>query len=206
MPDLRGRKPNGPELHGGGPQHAGCQIDLAAAVSRHDRSPRRSFDRGYIIHEHICPLPDLPAIRPRPGAECQATPGTRPQGEAGLLRSTRCYLNSTLTPRLRNITYQRETRRGPVLRSNNFICRAMRASIDLDRLGEHTLWVDCDVLEADGGTRTAAITGGSICRLALIVAFSAAGIRDCFLCIVDREYPLVRRTLHPHRRQSALFR
>ena len=65
----------------------------------------------------------------------------------------------------------------------------MRASIDLDRLGERTLWVDCDVLEADGGTRTAAITGGSICRLALIVAFSAAGIRDCFLCIVDREYP-----------------
>jgi hypothetical protein len=55
-------------------------------------------------------------------------------------------------------------------------------------------------------TRTAAITGGSICRLALIVAFSAAGIRDCFLCIVDREYPLVRRTLQPHRRQSALFR
>ena len=68
------------------------------------------------------------------------------------------------------------------------------------------LWVDCDVLQADGGTRTAAITGGSICRLALIVAFSAAGIRDCFLCIVDREYPLVRRTLQPHRRQSALFR
>jgi len=82
----------------------------------------------------------------------------------------------------------------------------MRASIDLDRLGERTLRVDCTVLEADGGTRTAAITGGSICRLALIVAFSAAGIRDCFLCIVDREYPLVRRTLQPHRRQSALFR
>jgi hypothetical protein len=35
----------------------------------------------------------------------------------------------------------------------------MRASIDLDRLGERTLWVDCDVLEADGGTRTAAIAG-----------------------------------------------
>src|SRR6185312_17038974 len=72
---------------------------------------------------------------------------------------TRCYLNSTLTRRLGKITYQRETRRGPVSRSNNFVCRAMRASIDLDRLGERTLWVDCDVLEADGGTRTAAIAG-----------------------------------------------
>ena len=89
-----------------------------------------------IIHEHICPLPDLPPHQTTPGAECQAPPGTRPQGEAGLLRSTRCYLNSALTRRLGKITYQRETRRGPVSRSNNFVCRAMRASIDLNRLGE----------------------------------------------------------------------
>lgn len=39
------------------------------------------------------------------------------------------------------------------------IGRSLRAVVDLDKLGERTLWVDCDVLEADGGTRTAAITG-----------------------------------------------
>lgn len=39
------------------------------------------------------------------------------------------------------------------------IGRAMRAVIDLDALGSRTIWIDCDVLQADGGTRTASITG-----------------------------------------------
>src|SRR5947209_11674287 len=42
------------------------------------------------------------------------------------------------------------------------IGRAMRAAIDLDKLGSRTMWVDCDVLQADGGTRTAAITGAYV--------------------------------------------
>src|SRR5688572_17296964 len=42
------------------------------------------------------------------------------------------------------------------------IGRALRAAVDLDRFGERSLVVDCDVLEADGGTRTAAITAGFI--------------------------------------------
>ena len=46
--------------------------------------------------------------------------------------------------------------------------RALRAAVDLDALGERTLAVDCDVLEADGGTRTASITGSFI-ALALAV-------------------------------------
>jgi ribonuclease PH len=42
------------------------------------------------------------------------------------------------------------------------IGRAMRAAIDLEKLGSRTIWVDCDVLQADGGTRTAAITGAYV--------------------------------------------
>jgi ribonuclease PH len=42
------------------------------------------------------------------------------------------------------------------------IGRAMRATLDLDKLGPRTIWVDCDVLQADGGTRTAAITGAYV--------------------------------------------
>ncbi len=42
------------------------------------------------------------------------------------------------------------------------IGRSMRAIIDLDKLGSRTIWVDCDVLQADGGTRTAAITGSYV--------------------------------------------
>jgi len=42
------------------------------------------------------------------------------------------------------------------------IGRSMRAAVDLAKLGSRTLWVDCDVLQADGGTRTAAITGSYV--------------------------------------------
>jgi ribonuclease PH len=42
------------------------------------------------------------------------------------------------------------------------IGRALRAVMNLDIIGERTLWVDCDVIQADGGTRTASITGGYV--------------------------------------------
>jgi ribonuclease PH len=42
------------------------------------------------------------------------------------------------------------------------IGRSLRAVVNLDRLGERTLWIDCDVLDADGGTRTAAINGAFV--------------------------------------------
>src|SRR5439155_20221318 len=42
------------------------------------------------------------------------------------------------------------------------IGRSLRSVIDLEQLGPRTMWIDCDVLQADGGTRTAAITGASL--------------------------------------------
>lgn len=42
------------------------------------------------------------------------------------------------------------------------IGRCLRAVVELDRLGERTIWIDCDVLQGDGGTRTASITGGFV--------------------------------------------
>lgn len=42
------------------------------------------------------------------------------------------------------------------------IGRSLRAAVDMARLGQHTIYLDCDVLQADGGTRTAAITGGYV--------------------------------------------
>ena len=50
------------------------------------------------------------------------------------------------------------------------IGRSLRAVVDLGKLGERTLWIDCDVLEADGGTRTASINGAYV---ALVDALSA---------------------------------
>lgn len=42
------------------------------------------------------------------------------------------------------------------------IGRSLRAAVDLSKFGERTIWIDCDVIQADGGTRTASITGGYI--------------------------------------------
>lgn len=55
------------------------------------------------------------------------------------------------------------------------IGRAMRAAIDLEKLGSRTLWVDCDVLQADGGTRTAAITGSYVALMLAVNQLLAAG-------------------------------
>jgi len=45
---------------------------------------------------------------------------------------------------------------------NRLIGRSLRAAVNLKNLGTRTIWIDCDVLQADGGTRTAAITGGYV--------------------------------------------
>jgi len=55
------------------------------------------------------------------------------------------------------------------------IGRAMRAAVDLQKLGSRTLWVDCDVLQADGGTRTAAITGSYVALALAVRNLLAAG-------------------------------
>src|SRR5262252_2140021 len=51
---------------------------------------------------------------------------------------------------------------GRTVEIQRLIGRSLRAVVDLGRLGERTLWIDCDVLEADGGTRTAAINGAFV--------------------------------------------
>ena len=56
------------------------------------------------------------------------------------------------------------------------IGRSLRAVVDLDALGERTLLFDCDVLQADGGTRTAAITGSYVALVQTLNALLAKGI------------------------------
>jgi ribonuclease PH len=51
---------------------------------------------------------------------------------------------------------------GRTIEIQRLIGRSLRAVVNLERLGERTLWVDCDVLEADGGTRTASINGAHV--------------------------------------------
>jgi len=72
----------------------------------------------------------------------------------------------SMLPRSTSERMQREATRGGVSgrtqEIQRLIGRSLRAAVDLDALEEQTIWVDCDVIQADGGTRTAAITGAFI--------------------------------------------
>jgi ribonuclease PH len=86
-----------------------------------------------------------------------------------------------MLPRSTNQRMPREAARGKqggrTLEIQRLIGRALRAAIDLRELGTRTITIDCDVLQADGGTRTAAITGGFV---ALALAVSALKARRAF--------------------------
>jgi len=56
------------------------------------------------------------------------------------------------------------------------IGRAMRTVVDLKKIGERTIWVDCDVIQADGGTRTAAITGAFIAVADALIRLQKNGV------------------------------
>lgn len=77
-----------------------------------------------------------------------------------------------MLPRSTNTRNRRESvagkRSGRTMEISRLIARSLRAVIDLEQLGENTITIDCDVLQADGGTRTTSITGGFI-ALALAV-------------------------------------
>jgi len=77
-----------------------------------------------------------------------------------------------MLPRSTNTRMEREIRKGrPDARASEIsrlVGRALRAAVDMPKLGERSITIDCDVLQADGGTRCASITGGMI---ALVDAF-----------------------------------
>lgn len=72
----------------------------------------------------------------------------------------------SMLPRSTSQRMQREATQGRLggrtQEIQRLIGRSLRAAVDLDTLGERTIWVDCDVIQADGGTRTAAITGAFV--------------------------------------------
>ena len=77
-----------------------------------------------------------------------------------------------MLPRATNTRTAREASQGKVggrtMEIQRLIGRSMRSVVRMERLGERTLWLDCDVIQADGGTRTASITGAFV---AMILAF-----------------------------------
>jgi len=96
-----------------------------------------------------------------------------------------------MLPRSTNTRMNRE-RGGPSGRSQEIqrlVGRPLRAGVEMAKLGERTVWVDCDVIQADGGTRTAAITGSFIAMADAIGTVVRGGalpgtpVRDCVAAI-----------------------
>jgi ribonuclease PH len=82
----------------------------------------------------------------------------------------------SMLPRATAQRTQRESSRGKVngrtMEIQRLIGRALRAVVDLEALGERTVWIDCDVIQADGGTRTASITGAFVAMTQAIAKFA----------------------------------
>lgn len=91
-----------------------------------------------------------------------------------------------MLPRATQVRNQREAARGKLggrtMEIQRLIGRALRSVVHLDALGERTITVDCDVLQADGGTRTTSITGGFIAL--------ALAIRKLSETVTFERYPL----------------
>lgn len=80
---------------------------------------------------------------------------------------------STHTRKMRDSTKGKVD--GRSMEIQRLIGRALRSVVDLAKLGERTIWIDCDVIQADGGTRTAAITGSFVALMCAFQKLIAAG-------------------------------
>jgi ribonuclease PH len=125
-----------------------------------DELRRTSFYLDYVAYPEGSVLVEMGGTR----VLCNVTaseqlPAWRQGSKAGWLTA-----EYALLPRSTHTRIARETRglRGRTQEIRRLIGRALRAAVDLDKLGTRQLIVDCDVLQADGGTRTAAITGGYV--------------------------------------------
>jgi len=84
---------------------------------------------------------------------------------------------STLDRKRRDITKGKIDGRSQEIQ--RLIGRSMRAAVDMVKLGSRTIWIDCDVLQADGGTRTASITGGYVALSLAFVKLQSEGLLEC---------------------------
>ncbi|MDJ1630761.1 ribonuclease PH [Bacillus velezensis] len=105
--------------------------------------------------------------------EDRVPPFLRGGGKAGSQRNTACF------PRDESKNDKRIFKgkvSGRTMEIQRLIGRALRAVVDLEKLGERTIWIDCDVIQADGGTRTASITGAFLAMAIAIGKLVKSGV------------------------------
>jgi ribonuclease PH len=150
-----------------------------------DQLRRVTFTRDFLVHPEGSVLVEFGATKVicTASVEDKVPPFLKGQG-LGWVTAEYAML-----PRATNTRSTRENR-GPSGRSQEIqrlVGRALRAVVDRSKLGERTVWIDCDVIQADGGTRTAAITGSFVALADAIGRMPGAqlpaALRDCVAAI-----------------------
>ena len=108
--------------------------------------------------------------------EEKVPPFMRNSGKGWVTAEYSMLPSSTVDRKEREIKKGKPDARGTEI--SRLIGRALRAAVDMDKLGERTIAIDCDVLQADGGTRCASITGGMVALLDALNKLVAEGKLD----------------------------
>ncbi len=133
-----------------------------------------SIDTNYIVTAEGCALISVGHTRVLCAASVDETvPGfLRGKGSGWVTAEYSMLPRATITRTPREVSKGRQS--GRTLEIQRLIGRALRAVVDLPALGERSITLDCDVIQADGGTRTAAITGAYV-ALAIAIRNLAHG-------------------------------
>lgn len=99
-------------------------------------------------------------------------------GKGGWVTAEYAMLPGSSSPRIRREHYQR----GRALEISRLIGRSLRAAVNLKAMGECVIRVDCDVIQADGGTRTAAVTGGWLAMTEALAWAASQGLANAEAC------------------------
>lgn len=99
--------------------------------------------------------------------------GNDDENESGWLTARYGMLPGSGDTRIRR---ERKGARGRTKEIQRLIGRSLRAALDMDSLGPRTIWIDCDVLQADGGTRTASVTGAWVALMLAIDKLMLDGV------------------------------
>ena len=166
----------------------------------HDALRPVSFQPGFIIYPEGCVLVSFGSTRVLCSASVEdQVPPFRKDSGGGWVTAEYAMLPRATHTRSQRAGNKGRPPKGRSVEIQRLIGRSLRGAVNLDAMGERTITIDCDVLQADGGTRTAAITGGWVALalalrkidaegalLAPIAAVSVGIVQDSVL--LDLEY------------------
>lgn len=111
-------------------------------------------------------------------SELDSVPGFISKPGHGWLTAEYSMLPSSTSTRTRREAAQGK-QSGRTTEIQRIIGRCLRSVVELDKIGERTLYIDCDTIQADGGTRTASLTGGYVALVMALARLREHGLIEC---------------------------